>query len=162
MHRCMIGTETVFIIAIIDSNLNRHRCVYQTNDSGRNSDEVCVSAVRGTSESAGAPKKVSTSLLARATFRKLMGECLDIISGKWQLLPSNISYKASPNDQDGFLIRSVNLTVLDLVWLGETKSIASTLRMIPNSVIESTMLKKVGIVFAFSPILVLCILSSRP
>lgn len=112
MHRCMIGTETVFIIAIIDSNLNRHRCVYQTNDSGRNSDEVCVSAVRGTSESAGAPKKVSASLLPRTTFRKLMGECLDIISGKWQLLPSNISYKASPNDQDGFLFRLVNLTVL--------------------------------------------------
>ena len=70
MHGCMISTEAVFIIAIIDSNLNRHRCVYQTNDSGRNSDEVCVSAVRGTSESAGDPKK----LVLVSLQRQLLGD----------------------------------------------------------------------------------------
>ena len=55
MHRCMISTEAVFVVAIVDSNLNRYRCVYQTNDGGRNSDEIGVPAVSGTSEPAGEP-----------------------------------------------------------------------------------------------------------
>lgn len=52
MHRGMVSTQAVLIVAIVDSHFDRHRCVNQTNDSGRNSDEVCVPAVSGTSESA--------------------------------------------------------------------------------------------------------------
>ena len=32
-----------------------------------------------------------------------MGECLDIISGNGELLPSNISHKAPANDKHRFL-----------------------------------------------------------
>ena len=32
------------------------------------------------------------------TSSQLMGECLDTISGNGELLPSNVSYKASTND----------------------------------------------------------------
>ena len=46
----VVGTKTILIVAIVDSNLDRHRCVYQANDSRRHSDEVGVPAVRGTSE----------------------------------------------------------------------------------------------------------------
>ena len=62
VHRCMVSTEAVFVIAIVDSNLNRHRCVYQTNDGGRDSDEIGVPAVSGTSEPAGDPPNISPSL----------------------------------------------------------------------------------------------------
>ena len=48
----MVSAKSILIIAIVDCDLDRHRCVYQTNDSGRDSDEVGVPAVRGTSESA--------------------------------------------------------------------------------------------------------------
>ena len=60
MHWCVIGTESILIVAIVDCYLDRHRSVYQANDSGRDSDEVGVPAIGGTSESAQ-PKKVSTS-----------------------------------------------------------------------------------------------------
>ena len=40
-----------------------------------------------------------------------MGECLDIISGSSEILPSNVSYKASSNDQYRFLYKSVNMDV---------------------------------------------------
>ena len=62
VHRCMVSTEAVLVIAIVDSNLNRHRCVYQTNDGGRDSDEIGVPAVSGTSEPAGDPPNISPSL----------------------------------------------------------------------------------------------------
>lgn len=55
MHRCMIGTKSILIVAIVDNHFDRHRCVYQTNDSDRNSDEVGVPAVSGTSESTEPP-----------------------------------------------------------------------------------------------------------
>ncbi len=57
----MIGTQTVFVVAIVDRDLDRHRCVYQANDSGRDADEVGVSSVSGTSESRRT-NKVSSSL----------------------------------------------------------------------------------------------------
>ena len=46
----MVGTQTVFVVAIVDSDLDGYRCVYQANDSRRYSDEVGVPTVRGTSE----------------------------------------------------------------------------------------------------------------
>lgn len=52
MHRCVISTQAVLIIAIVDSNLDRHGSVDQTNHRGRHSDEIGVPAVGGTSESA--------------------------------------------------------------------------------------------------------------
>ena len=62
VHGCMISTEAILVIAIVDSNLNRHRCVYQTNDGGRNSDEIGVPSISGTSEAAGEPPNISPSL----------------------------------------------------------------------------------------------------
>ena len=50
MHWCMVCTKPVLVVAIVDSNLDRHRSVYQTNDSSRHPDEVGVPAIGGTSE----------------------------------------------------------------------------------------------------------------
>ena len=43
-----------------------------------------------------------------------MGECLDIIFGNSELLPSNISHKASSDDQNGLLFKSVNMAAVVL------------------------------------------------
>ena len=34
---------------------------------------------------------------------RLMGECLDVIFGKVELLPSDVSYESSTNNKHGFL-----------------------------------------------------------
>ena len=52
VHGSMVCTKAILVIAIIDGNLDRHRGVYQTNDSGRHSDEIGVPAICGTSEPA--------------------------------------------------------------------------------------------------------------
>ncbi len=57
----MVCTETVLVVAIVDGNLDGDGCVYQANDSGRDSDEVGVSSVSGTSEP-GRTNKVSSIL----------------------------------------------------------------------------------------------------
>ena len=44
-----------------------------------------------------------------------MGECLDVISGKSLLLPSNIGDESSTNDQYGFLLTLVNMTSILIV-----------------------------------------------
>ena len=110
VNRCVVRSKTVFVVAIVDGNLDRHRGVNQANDSGRDSDEVGVPAVCGTGESAGTIR-VSSCISRVITIRRLMGECLDIISGKSELLPSNISHKASSNDQYRFLYPLVNTAV---------------------------------------------------
>lgn len=108
VDRCMICSQAVLVVAVIDSNLDRHRGVNQANDSGWYSDEVGVPAVGGTSEPAGYPLCQYMHQTGETT-RRLMGECLDIISGDSELLPSNISHKASSNDQNRFLCRLVSL-----------------------------------------------------
>ena len=76
----MVRTKAVLVVAVVDCDLDRHRSVYQTNDSGWDSDEVSVPPVRSASESARTT--MSAHFLNQAvTVRKLMGECLDIISG---------------------------------------------------------------------------------
>jgi hypothetical protein len=51
MDRSVVGAESVLVVAIIDSNLDRNRCVNQTDDRGRNSDKVGVPSVCRTSKS---------------------------------------------------------------------------------------------------------------
>lgn len=52
MHRCVVGSEAVFVVAIVDGNLDRDGCVDQTNDGGRHSNEIGVPAIRRTREPA--------------------------------------------------------------------------------------------------------------
>ena len=53
MHRCMVCTQTVFVVAIVDSYLDRHRRVNQTNDSRWDPDIIGVPTIGSTSEPAG-------------------------------------------------------------------------------------------------------------
>ena len=52
MHRCMIGTKAVFVIAIVDGHFDGDRGVNKTNDRGWYANEVGAPAVCSTSESA--------------------------------------------------------------------------------------------------------------
>lgn len=52
VNGCVVGSQTILVVAIVDSHFYRHRCVNQTNDSGWDSDEVGVPAIRRTSEAA--------------------------------------------------------------------------------------------------------------
>lgn len=51
VHWCVVGTQAVFVVAVVDSHLDRDRGVDQTNDGSGDTDEVGVSAVRSTSKS---------------------------------------------------------------------------------------------------------------
>jgi hypothetical protein len=42
---CVVGTETVLVVAVVDTDLDRDGSVNQTNDGGGNADEVGVAAV---------------------------------------------------------------------------------------------------------------------
>lgn len=80
MHGSVVSSEAVLVVSIVDGNLDRHGCVNQTDDGGGHSNEVGVPAIRGTSE----PSKMigqQASSSAETALRRLMGECLDIISG---------------------------------------------------------------------------------
>lgn len=48
LHWGMVSTQSVLVIAIVDGNFNRHRCVDQANNSRWDSDEVRVASVRST------------------------------------------------------------------------------------------------------------------
>ncbi len=43
----MVGTQAVLVVAIVDSDLDRHRSIDQSNDCCWNADEVGISAVGG-------------------------------------------------------------------------------------------------------------------
>lgn len=45
VNRSMIGSETVLVVAVVDGNLDRDRCINQTNYGGGNSNEISVAAV---------------------------------------------------------------------------------------------------------------------
>lgn len=45
---CMVGTEPVLVVAIVDSHLDGDRRINESNDGRGDSDEVCVAAVCGT------------------------------------------------------------------------------------------------------------------
>jgi len=49
VHRCVVCTQTVLVVAIVDGDLDRDRGVDQSNDSGWDTDVVGVSSVRSTS-----------------------------------------------------------------------------------------------------------------
>lgn len=51
VHGCVVSTETVLVVAIVDGNLDRDRSIDQTNDGGWDADVVGVASVRSTSES---------------------------------------------------------------------------------------------------------------
>lgn len=51
VHGCVVGTETVLVVAIVDGNLDRDRSIDQTNNGGWDTDVVGVASVRSTSES---------------------------------------------------------------------------------------------------------------
>lgn len=46
---------------------------------------------------------ISICVCGVTNLKELMGECLDTIVGNGELLPSNVSYEASTNDQNGLL-----------------------------------------------------------
>ena len=55
----VVSTQPVLVIAVVNSNLDTDTSIDETNDSGRNTDEVCVPAVRGTRESTNAELALS-------------------------------------------------------------------------------------------------------
>lgn len=50
VHGSVVGTQTVLVVGVVDTNLDRDGSVDKTNNGGGNTDEVGVSAVRSTSE----------------------------------------------------------------------------------------------------------------
>ncbi len=52
MHRSMVRSQAVFVVAVVDCNFDRHRGVNQTDDGRRNPNEVGVSAICSASEPA--------------------------------------------------------------------------------------------------------------
>lgn len=44
----VISAKTVLIVAIIYGNLDRNRSINQSNDSGWDTNEVCVTTIAGT------------------------------------------------------------------------------------------------------------------
>lgn len=57
----MVCTKSVLIIAIVNSNLYRDRCIDESNDSRRDSNEVRISLVRSTSESGDIGNQATTN-----------------------------------------------------------------------------------------------------
>ena len=55
MHRRVIGSETILVVAVIDGHFDGYGRVNQTNHSGRNANEVGVPAISGASESMALP-----------------------------------------------------------------------------------------------------------
>lgn len=51
MNRCVIGAQAILVISIIDTDLDRNRCINQTDNSGGNTNEVTVSSIGGTCKS---------------------------------------------------------------------------------------------------------------
>ena len=51
VHGSVVGTKTVLVVVVVDTNLDRDGSVNETNDGGGNTDEVGVSAVGSTCES---------------------------------------------------------------------------------------------------------------
>jgi len=51
VHGSMVGTKTVLVVVVVDTDLDRDGGVNETNNGGGNTDEVGVSAVSSTSES---------------------------------------------------------------------------------------------------------------
>ena len=47
----MIGTKTILVIAVINSDLDRDRCIDQTDHSRGNADVVGVTSIRSASKS---------------------------------------------------------------------------------------------------------------
>lgn len=61
----MIGTQAILVVAIVDGDLDGHRCVYQANHSGRYPDEIGIPAICGTRESARTISQHVTSNLEK-------------------------------------------------------------------------------------------------
>lgn len=51
VHRGVVSSKAVLVVAIVDSNLDTDTSIDQTDDSGGNSDEVGIPAVCGASKS---------------------------------------------------------------------------------------------------------------
>jgi hypothetical protein len=88
VDRGVVGAQTVLVIAVVDGDLDGDGCVDQSDDRGRDPDEVCVAAVSGTCESV---RMVSAP---RVTYsrRQIGGD-----------LPSDISDETASNDKNWFL-----------------------------------------------------------
>lgn len=46
----MVGAKSVFVVSVVDGNLDRYGSVYQTNDSGRDTNKIGIPAIGRTSE----------------------------------------------------------------------------------------------------------------
>ena len=75
----MVGPKSVFVVSVVNSYLDRDRGVNQPDDGSWDSNEVGVPTVGRTCEPA--TKRRQQLYVLGSTFRRLMGECLDIISG---------------------------------------------------------------------------------
>ena len=51
MHRGVVRSKTVLVVAVIDGNFDADTGIDQTNDRSRNTDEVGISSVGSTSKS---------------------------------------------------------------------------------------------------------------
>jgi hypothetical protein len=80
MHWGMINTKAVFIGSIVNSDHDRHRCIYQTDDSGGYTNEIGVTSIRCACEP-WTKSSVISNEIQHTTYKETMGECLDAISG---------------------------------------------------------------------------------
>jgi len=63
VHGGVVGSETVLVVAVVDGDLDRDGGVNQTDDGGRDTDEVGVAAVGGTGESKAKVSKCLVSVI---------------------------------------------------------------------------------------------------
>lgn len=75
----MVSPKSVLVVSVVDGDLDRDRSINQTDDSSRDSNEVGVPAIGRTSKSG--MRETSATMRIYQHFKRLMGECLDIISG---------------------------------------------------------------------------------
>ena len=99
VDRCVVGAQTVLVVAIVDGDLNGDGCIDQADDRGGDTDEVCVAAVRSTCESVrrGSAPRVTCSR------HQVGGD-----------LPSDISHETASNDKHGFLFLFVRYQFLQV------------------------------------------------
>ena len=77
MHRCMVSTQAVLVVAIIDGYFDRDRGINETDDGGGNADEVGVSPVCRTCKPAEDVSMFNTA--CEQAKKRLGSECLEII-----------------------------------------------------------------------------------
>ena len=157
----MVSPETVFVVAIVDCYFDRDGSINQTNHCGRNTNVIRVSAIRSTSKTERmrlATNKTQKRALrrsrARVPWSYLWRMASRLVANFTQQHQSQAHHRQLiPVPNHNF---NINITRCKAVLVN-----ILTFRYIPNSFIESTMLRRVSIDLAFSPIMVLWNCKSR-